>query len=170
MKIIEDEEHAFFNCPSFKYACIAFNRLRRHFSLSTLTSWDEVRTGILPHPQQFFSQIEIGWDSKSTCVLSKETPSELLRFSILWNIWATTFHRRTQKEIGEESFHLRSILFKSWKITIQMKMAAWKDIFSQVRNIQRRSIFIQIFQEAWFYNNCFGSYDSHNIFWNLLCF
>ena len=50
----EDEEHAFFNCPSFKYAWAAFNRLRHHFSLSILTSWDEIRTRILPQPNKKF--------------------------------------------------------------------------------------------------------------------
>ena len=94
--------------------------------LSTLPSWDDVRTGILPRPEQNVSQLKIEWDSKSSCVLSKETPWELLRSSILWNIWVA----KTHKEIGEESFHLGSILFKSWQITIPMGMAAWKDIFS----------------------------------------
>ena len=121
-----------------------------HFSLSTLTSWDEVRTGILPQPNQKFAQLQIEWDSKYSCVLSKETPWELLRSSILWNIWVA----KTQKEIGEESFHLDSILFKSWQITIQMGMAAWKDIFSHNRSTQRRSILIQRFQEAWFHSDC----------------
>ena len=32
----------------------------------------------------------------------------------------------------EEPFHIESILFKSWQITIQMEMAAWKDIFTYI--------------------------------------
>ena len=43
----KDEIHAFFNCSSFKYAWATFNRLRYHFSLPTLISWNEVRTGVL---------------------------------------------------------------------------------------------------------------------------
>ena len=106
----EDEEHAFFTCPSFKYAWAAFNRLRHHFSLSTLISWDEAKTRILPQPNQNFSQLKMKWDSKSSCVLSKETPWDLLRSSsLLWNIWVA----KTQKEIRDEPFHLGSILFKS---------------------------------------------------------
>ena len=66
----EDEEHGTF----FKYAWMAFNRLRHHFSLSTLSSWEETRNGIFPQPNQKFSQLEVEWDSKSFCVLSKETP------------------------------------------------------------------------------------------------
>ena len=111
----------------------------------------------------------VEWDSKSTCVLSKETSWELLRSSILCNIWVV----KTQKEIEEESFHLGSILFKSWQITIQMGMAAWKDIFSHNRSIQRRSILIQKFQDAWFHNNCLDHMTATTylkIYFLTLCF
>ena len=94
---------------TYKYAWTAFNRLRHYFSHSILTSWDEVRTGILSQSEKSFSQLEIEWNSKSFCVLSKKIPWKLLTSSILWNIWVA----KTQKEIGEESFHLESILFKS---------------------------------------------------------
>ena len=83
-----------------------------------------MRTRILPLPHQFFHQQQIEWDSKSFIILSKETPWELLRTSRLWNIWVA----KTQKEMGDEPFHLGSTLFTSWQVTIQMGMAAWKDI------------------------------------------
>ena len=70
----ENEEYAFFTCPSFKYAWDAFNRLRRHFSLPTLSTWEEVRTGILPQPQQILFQEEFQWNTKSSFTLTKETP------------------------------------------------------------------------------------------------
>ena len=52
----KDEEHAFFTCPSFKYAWAAFDRLKRYFSLPSLTTWEEVRTRFIPQPHQFFHQ------------------------------------------------------------------------------------------------------------------
>ena len=115
----------FFTCPSFKYAWDAFNRLRRHFSLSTLSTWEEVKTEILPQPHQILFQEEIEWNTKSSFILTKEIPWELLRSSLLRNIWVA----KTQKEMGDEPFHLGSILFKSWQLIIQMSVATWKDIF-----------------------------------------
>ena len=55
---------------------------------------------------------------------------------------------KTQKEMGDELFHLGSILFKSWQRTIQMGMAAWKDIFLHKRNETRRRFLIKKFQET----------------------
>ena len=74
---------------------------------------------------------------------------------------------KTQKEMGDEPFHLRSILFKSWQLTIQMGMAAWKDIFLHKRSDARRRFHITKFQETWFNIDCFGTYNGHNISWNL---
>ena len=82
----EDEEHVIFTCPSFKYAWDAFNGLRRQFSLSTLSTSEEVKTRILPQPHQILLQEEIEWDSKSSFILTKEIPWELLRSSLFWNI------------------------------------------------------------------------------------
>ena len=64
--------------------------------------------------------------------------------------------------MGEEPFCLGNILFKSWQITTQLKMAAWRDIFTHNRSIKGRNTLIQRFQET-----CFGSYDGHDISWNL---
>ena len=83
---------------------------------------------------------------------------ELLRSSLLWNIWVA----KTQKEMGDESFYLGSILFKSWQLIIQMGMAAWKDIFQQKRSEERRRLLIMKFEESWFNIGCFGSYSGHN--------
>ena len=70
--------------------------------------------GILPQLHRILFQEEIEWDTKSSFILTKETPWESLRSSLLWNIWMA----KTQKKMGDEPFHLGSILFKSWQLTI----------------------------------------------------
>ena len=103
------------------------------------------------------------WDSNSSIILTKDTPWNLSRSSLLWNTWVA----KTQKEIGDEPFHLGSILFKTWQVTIQMGMAAWRNIYAHKRSIEQRNILIQRFKDTWFHTNCFGSHDSFNISWNL---
>ena len=101
-------------CPSFKYAWIAFNIFRKHSSLPILTFGEEVRIGIIPQSHQFLYQQQIEWDAKFSLILTKETPWKLLKPFLLWNIWVA----KTQKEMGDEPFHLESILFKAWQVTI----------------------------------------------------
>ena len=43
--------------------------------------------GILPQPHQIIFQDTIEWDFKSSFILTKETPWELLISSLLWNIY-----------------------------------------------------------------------------------
>ena len=69
--------------------------------------------------------------------------------------------------MGDEPFHLGCILFKSWQLTIQMGMATWKDIFLHKRSETRRRFLITKFQETWSNIDCFGTYNGHNISWNL---
>ena len=39
--------------------------------------------------------------------------------------------------------------------------------YSQYRSVEQRDFLFQKFKETWFYNNCFGSINGHNISWNM---
>ena len=82
----------------------------------------------------------------------------IIEILFIMNIWMA----KSQKEMGDEPFHLGSILFKSWQFTIQMGIAAWKDIFLHKRSESRRRFFITKFKETWFYIDFLRSYNGHN--------
>ena len=54
--------------------CLCNNNDSEDFSLSTLFTWEEVRIGILPQPHQILFHEEAEWNSKSSFILTKETP------------------------------------------------------------------------------------------------
>jgi hypothetical protein len=128
-------EHAFFTCPATKATWRNYNDLRLRFNQPQV---EEMEEDILLGFWTIKEAEDSKWTFTSNCEVNRNTPWDLLRCNLLWQIWC----QRCAKVRKGKKFHLRTAIFKAWRTTIHTGIAAWNNIWE---NRNRVSVQITIF-------------------------
>ncbi|KAG0611670.1 hypothetical protein M758_7G157000, partial [Ceratodon purpureus] len=85
------------------------------------------------HALRTFPMVSEAWrryallrSERGKIMVNKNTPSNILRACILWNIWV----QKTGQELNGEPFSIGKVLFHAWKTTIHIGMETEQGVFA----------------------------------------
>lgn len=148
--------HAFIECPEINQAWIQVNNLRRRYDLPQLRydPTDILEGKLLDRPDLITKKFS------SLCRVTKETPWDLLRCLILWNIWC----QRYNTVMRNKTFHLGTAMHNAWRTVIQIGVATWRNIWKNPITSQHRK---EVFQDTWTSTGAFCSMTNSPV-WHFL--
>ena len=145
---VQTAEHAFFTCASVTEA---WDRLRHIFRKGgrffRITTWANALYGDIGHPlppgRRCNTQEDHLWDVGKECRISLETPFHILRCTLIWYIWC----QHTKYDLHSGVLHIGIALFRSWQTTVQVGMAAWKELqrYRKKRTSEKHSAMEDLF-------------------------
>lgn len=144
MAPIETTRHAFIDRPQVTRAWAQFNSLRHLHDLPMMqfTPADILEGAMLTYTNLHRSKFS------NNCSVTQETPWDILRCLILRNIWC----QRCNMVMRNEPFHLGTTLYRSWRTVIQIRIAAWHNIWKNPETAPER---IATFHSTWTANPAF---------------
>jgi len=135
---IETARHAFIDCPIVSRAWVQYNILRDKHDLPQLQFMPEdILEGASPN-RAGLERLKYN----NLCIVTKETPWDILRCMLIRNIWC----QRCSIVIRGEAFHLGTAMHGAWRTTIQIGVATWQGIRKKDETTPRT---LQIFDEVW---------------------
>lgn len=105
----------------------------------------------------------VPWGADKTFTINSNTPWDMLRTNLLWNIWT----QKCNHNFREERFNLYSAMYKAWQTTIQIGMVAWYEVVKLrgKRNQQRQAQLEEVCSNIWTKGNIFSSKTHNAIQW-----
>lgn len=161
---IETTEHCFQTCEEVRRAWELFRQLRLKANLTREPgNWEETLMGkALSTTRQHYAE-EAPWGAEKAFSINSNTPWDLLRTNILWNIWV----QRCRHNFTNEIFSLSSALYTAWQNTIQIGMAAWFEVtkFRHVRGQQKQNQLEETFTNIWTAGEIFSTKRQNSMVW-----
>lgn len=160
----ETLEHCFRTCKEVKKAWEFFRYLRRKANLSQEPeNWEEMLMGKALTTTRQIHKEEIQWGATKAYTITSNTPWDMLRTNLLWNIWT----QKCKHNFMEGNFNLASAMHNAWQTTIQIGMAAWYEIrkFRDKRKQQRQAQLEETFINIWTEGEIFSSKHDGSIHW-----
>ena len=151
---METTEHCFQTCVEVSKAWELYRNLRHKANLSRdPKNWEEILFGKALSTLAQTHKEEIPWGAEKAFTASSDTPWDMLRTNILWNIWT----QRCKHNFSEEAFSLASALFNAWQTTIQIGMAAWYEVvkYRNVRGQRKQAQLEEVITNIWTEGNIF---------------
>ena len=85
------------------------------------------------------------WGSGQTCMVSKNIAQDILRITLLQNIWV----QKCDEEMNGNAFHLKKALYYAWQTAIHIGMEVWADISHHNKSGHRISTMQDKFFKIW---------------------
>ena len=152
---LQTAEHGLFYCSAVR---VAWEKLRHLLSLAgspiPLVSWHDALYGELGRPRargpglgSLNPDDDISWDTGSPCSINRNTPWHIIRCTLLWYIWC----QHCSHDLQDGSFHIGVALYKSWQCTVQVGMAAWRQLqkFKKKRDPSKHAEMEASFTAIW---------------------
>lgn len=154
---IQTAAHALFECPVVSPAWHQMRLIRLIAGMEPgFGSWKEVIIGDLSGPGNNAADDEdIHWDAGTKCSINQETPWLVMRSALLWCLWC----QHCEHDLRSGIFHLGVALYRTWKITVQVGMGAWRELqrHRKKRNAGRHAEMERRFLEIWTQGDLFCS-------------
>lgn len=129
---MQTAEHGLFTCEAVRPAWETLQDLlkRSHYNMP-LFNWHNVLYGNLGRPQargpgpgMIDLEEDITWDAWTSCSINSGTPWLVIRYALLWYLWCQHY----EHDLCEGVFHIGVALYKARQCTVQVGMAAWRQL------------------------------------------
>lgn len=157
--VMQTTAHALFDCPG---VTIAWTLLRRIRSIAgaapSFLTWESVLYGHLGRPcpaGREQAADDTIWKTAKPCVINQETPWLIIRSALLWSLWC----QHCEYDLRSGLFHVGVAIFRSWQITVQVGMGAWRELqrYKRKRASEAHATMEQRFMEIWTVGDLFCS-------------
>lgn len=163
---IQTPEHALYSCP---LVTPAWERLRHLRAMAarqpSFNNWQSALLGDLGPPTSNATPgTDKSWDPGRQSSSDVETPWHVIRSGLLWSIWVQI----CDHDMGSGFFHLGVALYRSWKLTVEVGMGAWRELqkFKKKRDPGKHHTLEQRFLTIWSQGHLFCEAKSGRPSWH----
>lgn len=161
----EDTEHALMTCPKVSPAWTRFQALRQTSTrLYNYNFWQQILYGLCKPPGADSIWEGTAWDTARTTFVSSDTAWEILRSTLLWQIWV----QKCNQELNGQDFSLDKALYLAWKTCIHVEMEVWRSIGKHKRNPDRVGHLVTLFSNIWTNEGIFRTMDAGQPRWTII--
>nr|PNR59571.1 hypothetical protein PHYPA_002362 [Physcomitrium patens] len=93
------------------------------------------------------------WDAGAKIQINDNTPWDILRASLNWNIWV----QKCEEELNGHPFSLGKVLFYWWKTVIHVGAEVWRRIFRHKRSQDKITELTTLFNTVWTQQGVFAT-------------
>lgn len=150
----ETSEHTLFKCPRVAPTWQYLKTLRSQSHLpDDYSQWNNIRFGLLNLPSNTDIAQTSAWDAGAKIQVNDNTPWDILRASLNWNIWV----QKCEEELNGHPFSLGKVLFYSWKTVIHVGAEVWRSIFRHKRSQDKITELTTLFNTVWTQQGVFAT-------------